>query len=181
MRLSRLRVPLGYAFGLVVLYLARPTALSVGLGLPLVVAGEAVRLWASGHIQKTQRLATGGPYAHTRNPLYFGSVLLGLGVAVAAASPWVIVATTIYLLAFYPSSIAEEGAFLRQKFAAEYEAWAAAVPAFVPRPLPAGPRDSHFEWDRVRMNKEWRTTLAVPAMLGLLAARVWLRQTGRLP
>ncbi len=181
MTLSRLRVPLGYAFGLLALYLARPTVLSVGLGLPLVVAGEAVRLWASGHIEKTKTLASGGPYAHTRNPLYLGSVLLGLGVGVAAASLWVILATALYLLVFYPKAIAGEGAFLRQKFAAEYDAWAGAVPTFLPRPSPAGPRASRFDWGRVRMNKEWRTALAIPALLGLLGARAWLRQTGQLP
>ena len=181
MTLSRLRVPLGYVFGLLALYLARPTLPSVGLGLPLVLAGEGIRIWASGHIEKTRALATGGPYAHTRNPLYFGSVLLALGVGVAAASPWVVLATALYLLAFYPKAIAGEGAFLRRKFAAEYEAWAAAVPAFFPRPTPAGPRTSRFDWGRVRTNKEWRTALAVPAMLGLLGARAWLRQTGRLP
>jgi len=179
--LSRLRVPLGYVFGLVALYLARPTVLSVCLGLPLVVAGESVRLWASGHIEKTRALATGGPYAHTRNPLYLGSVLLGVGVGVAAASPWVILATAFYLLVFYPKAIAGERAFLRQKFAAEYDAWAAAVPAFVPRASPGGPCSSRFDWGRVRMNKEWRSAVAVPALLGLLGARAWLRQTGRLP
>ena len=103
---SRLRIPLGYAFGLLALYLARPTALSVGLGLPLVVAGETLRLWASGHIEKTRALATGGPYAHSRNPLYLGSVLLGLGVAVAAARASVSIAMAIYFLVFYPSAIA---------------------------------------------------------------------------
>jgi protein-S-isoprenylcysteine O-methyltransferase Ste14 len=179
--LSRLRVPLGYVFGALALYLARPTALCIVLGLPLVAAGEGIRLWASGHIEKTKALATGGPYAHTRNPLYFGSVLLGLGVGVAAASPWVILATALYLLLFYPNAIAGEGAFLRQKFAAEYDTWAASVPAFLPRLSPGGPRASRFEWGRVRMNKEWRTALAVPALLGLLGARAWLRQTGRLP
>jgi hypothetical protein len=179
--LSRLRIPLGYAFGLLALYLARPTALSVGLGLPLVVAGETLRLWASGHIEKTRALATGGPYAHTRNPLYLGSVLLGLGVAVAAASAPVSVAMVIYFLVFYPSAIAGEAAYLRQKFTGQYDAWAAAVPLFFPRVVPAGPRDSHFARDRVRMNKEWRTALAVPLLLGLLGLRAWLRQTGQLP
>ncbi len=181
MRSSRLRVPLGYVFGLVALYLARPTPVSVAIGLPFVILGELVRLWASGHIEKTRALATGGPYAHTRNPLYFGSLLLGLGVGVAAASPAVLVALVVYFAAFYPAVIAEEAAFLRQKFGAEYAAWAAAVPVFLARPWPAGPRASRFAWERVRMNKEWRTALAVPVVLLLFAGRAWLRETGRLP
>lgn len=133
--------------------------------------GEAVRLWASGHIEKTQALATGGPYAHTRNPLYLGSLLLGLGIAVAAASPWVVLAVLVYFAAFYPAVVRGEAAFLAGKFGDEYAAWARAVPLFLPRPLPAGPRATRFDWGRVRRNREWRTALAVPAVLLLL----WVR------
>jgi protein-S-isoprenylcysteine O-methyltransferase Ste14 len=137
---SRLRVSLGWTLGILVLYLARPTPGSMALGLPLVTLGELVRLWASGHIEKTQVLATGGPYAHTRNPLYVGSVLLALGLALAAASVWVAAAVVAYFTSFYPSVIREEAAFLRRKFPDEYAAWEAAVPAFLPRGTPGGPR-----------------------------------------
>ena len=120
--------------------LARPTPRALVLGLPLAVLGEAVRLWASGHIEKTRTLATGGPYGHTRNPLYLGSLLIALGVAVACASPWVVLAVAAYFLAFYPSVIAEEAAFLARKFPAEHAAWSAGVPLFWPRLTPGGPR-----------------------------------------
>ena len=133
--------------------------------------GEAVRLWASGHIEKTKALATGGPYAHTRNPLYLGSLLMALGATVAAASPWVAVAVAVYLLAFYPSVVREEADFLARKFAPEYAAWAGAVPLFLPRLTPAGPRASRFDWARVRANREWRAALAVPLIVVLLLAR----------
>jgi len=164
---SRLRVPLGYACGILLLVLARPEALSVGLGLVLACPGEMIRIWASGHIEKTQRLATGGPYAHTRNPLYVGSALLALGVAVAAWSLLAALALAVYLLAFYPGVIAEEANFLRTKFPEEYAAWSAAVPAFLPRLRPAGPQASTFRWDRVWRNREWQAVLAFP-LLALL-------------
>lgn len=167
---SRLRVPAGWLVGLVVVALARPTALSMLVGLPLALAGEALRVWASGHIEKTRRLATGGPYAHSRNPLYVGSLLIALGVAAACASPWVVLAVAVYFLAFYPSVVREEAAFLREKFAAEYAAWAAAVPLFWPRLRPSGPRGSRFEWSRVTRNREWRTALALPLLAALLVA-----------
>jgi protein-S-isoprenylcysteine O-methyltransferase Ste14 len=130
-----------------------------------------VRLWASGHIEKTRALATGGPYAHTRNPLYLGSLVLAVGVAVGASSPWAAVAVAAYFAAFYPSVMREESAFLRSRFPEEYAAWAAAVPLFFPRLTPGGPRASRFEWARVRRNREWRTALALPA----LAAVFWAR------
>jgi protein-S-isoprenylcysteine O-methyltransferase Ste14 len=159
---SRLRVPVGYLLGALVLVLARPTPRSLLWGLPPVVVGEAIRLWASAHLEKTRTLATGGPYAHTRNPLYVGSLLLAVGMALAAASPWVLLAVLLYFLAFYPGVIREEAAFLREKFGAEYERWAAEVPLFRPRLIPGGPRTSRFEWRRVRLNREWRTAAALP-------------------
>lgn len=173
---SRFRVPAGWALGAVVVLLARPTVASLVFGLPLAVAGEAIRVWASGHIEKTERLATGGPYAHTRNPLYVGSVLLALGVAVACASPWVVLAVAAYFLAFYPAVIREESAFLARKFPAEYAAWAPVVPGFRPRLTPAGPRSSRFEWRRVGKNREWRTAAALPLLAALLLALPHLRR-----
>jgi protein-S-isoprenylcysteine O-methyltransferase Ste14 len=169
--MSRLRVPAGYLVGALVIVLARPSPLALAAGAALAAAGEAVRLWASGHIEKTRRLATGGPYAHTRNPLYVGSVLMAIGLAVGTASPWVVAAVALYFAAFYPPVIREESAFLREKFGEEYAAWAAAVPALVPRVTPGGPRATRFEWSRVRVNREWRTALAVPLLVALLYAR----------
>ena len=173
---SRYRVPVGWLVGLAVVALARPLPWSLLVGLTLACAGEALRLWASGHIEKTRRLATGGPYAHSRNPLYVGSLLIALGVAVACASPWVMLAVGAYLVAFYPAVVREEAAFLAAKFEAEYAAWAAAVPLFWPRLAPGGPRSSRFEWARVRMNREWRTALALPPLAVVLWAVPHLRR-----
>ena len=172
MKLSRLRVPFGYLVGAMVIVLARPSALTLAVGAALALAGEAVRIWASGHIEKTKRLATGGPYAHTRNPLYVGSALMAIGLAVGTASPWVVGAAALYFAVFYPLVIREESAFLREKFGEAYQAWAAEVPAFLPRVTPGGPRESRFDWARVRANREWRTALAVPLLVALLYARV---------
>jgi len=169
--LSRWRVPLGYVAGLVVLWLARPTPLLLACGLGAAAVGEGIRLWASGHIEKTLRLATGGPYAHCRNPLYFGSVLMGLGASAAAASPWVVLAVAIYLAAFYPSVIRSEADFLRKKFPEEYGAWSRDVPLFLPRITPGGPRASRFSLTRVATNKEWRTAVALPLVALLLYVR----------
>ena len=168
---SRHRVVFGYVVGLLALWLARPTLFSILLALPLLIVGEAIRLWASGHIDKTRSLATGGPYAHTRNPLYLGSAFLAIGVAVACSSLTVAALVALYVAAFYPSVIREESAFLKEKFGAPYEAWAREVPAFLPRLTPAGPRSTRFSWSGVARNREWRTALALPPLLLLLMAR----------
>ena len=83
---QRWRVPLGFACAAVFIVLARPTRLSLAAGGGVALVGLALRAWASGHIRKNDRLAVSGPYAHTRNPLYLGSFILGLGFTVAAAS-----------------------------------------------------------------------------------------------
>lgn len=165
---SRLRVPTGWLVGLLVLALAEPEPRALVVGLLLASLGEALRIWASGHIEKTRRLATGGPYAHSRNPLYLGSLLIGFGVAVACASPWVVLAVAAYFLAFYPRVMREEATFLAGKFPDAYARWAAAVPLFWPRATAAGPRESRFEWRRVSANREWRTAAALPLLAGLL-------------
>lgn len=162
------------AFALV-LGLARPTSRSLLLGLPLALIGETLRLWASGHIEKTRALATGGPYAHTRNPLYLGSVLMALGAAVASASLWVVLAVSVYVGLFYPPAIRSEAAFMRERFPEAYADWASAVPLFLPRLAPGGPRATRFAWARVRSNREWRTALALPFAMTLLWARVIAR------
>jgi len=120
--------------GAVVIALARPTPWSLLGGLALGLLGEALRIWASGHIEKTRVLATGGPYAHTRNPLYLGSTLMAAGIALASASPWAALAGAIYFLAFYPSAIRGEAAFLATRFPDTFGPWAREVPAFLPRP-----------------------------------------------
>jgi protein-S-isoprenylcysteine O-methyltransferase Ste14 len=171
MTLSRVRVAAGYAVFVIALFCARPTTGSILAAIPLALLGQALRLWAAGHIEKTHALATGGPYAHTRNPLYLGSVLLALAAGLAAASPWAIAAIATYFVVFYPAIVAEEAAFLRAKFPHEYAAWASQVPLFLPRVSSGGPRSSRFSWRRVAANREWRTALALPFVFALLWAR----------
>jgi len=96
---------------------------------------------------------------------------MALGVAIASANPWVILALVVYLAAFYPSVVRSEAAYLSGRFTQEYEEWSRAVPVFLPRLTPGGPRRSRFEWPRVRMNREWRTALGVPAVALLLFLR----------
>lgn len=138
----------------------------------MATAGELLRIWASGHIEKTLRLATGGPYAHTRNPLYVGSVLMALGLLIASRAPVSIVAGLAYLGIFYPQIIREEANFLRDKFGAAYDLWARDVPIFIPRLTPAGPRETRFAPLRILANREWRSVLGLAVLGALLASRL---------
>ncbi len=86
----RIRVPLGFVFAILYFWLAKPTADSILIGAALVIPGLVIRALASGHLQKNEQLATGGPYAYTRNPLYLGSLILPIGFALAARSWWIV-------------------------------------------------------------------------------------------
>ena len=130
---KRLRLPLGFLFGILYLVFARPTALTLVVGGLIALVGVLVRAWASGHISKNERLATSGPYAHTRNPLYFGSFLIAAGFAIAAHWALLLLVLAFFILIYAPT-MERERANISGRFPVEYEAYAANVPAFVPRP-----------------------------------------------
>jgi protein-S-isoprenylcysteine O-methyltransferase Ste14 len=171
----RIRVPMGFLFAVIYFWLARPTWLSIALGLIVVAPGLLVRALASGHVRKNESLATSGPYAYTRNPLYLGSLLIGVGFAVAARSWWVGVALVLMFFAIYLPVIRDEEAFLRQKFP-EFEEYARQVPRVMPR-LTAGSNESEasrFSWELYLKHREWNALLGAVAMLATLVAKLEL-------
>jgi protein-S-isoprenylcysteine O-methyltransferase Ste14 len=128
----RIRVPLGFAFAAFFLWLAHPTPLYLALSLVLVAPGVALRGYASGYVKKNAELTTTGPYAHTRNPLYLGSILIAFGFALAARNIWIaLVLAALFLLIYLPVIRAEE-AFLRSTFPG-FDDYAATVPRLIPR------------------------------------------------
>lgn len=159
-RIARLRVPLGFAFGLVVLWLARPTPRTVALGALVALCGEFVRIWAAGHLEKGREVTSSGPYALTRHPLYLGSTLIGVGLAVAAADLWVSVLVLGYLAITYTAAIRTEEAHLTEKFGAAYPQYRAGQMS-VKRP---------FSLERaLKTNREYRAVIGVLVVLSVLA------------
>jgi len=146
---TRLRVPLGFLFALAYLWLARPVWWSIALGAGLVIAGLVVRGLASGHIQKNAALATTGPYAYTRNPLYLGSILIAVGFLVSALDAPITFATAVLFVVIYLPVIRAEEAYLRSAFA-EYADYSANVPRLLPRltPYRAGTTEGQGEFSR---------------------------------
>lgn len=168
----RIRVPLGFAFAVLYFWLARPTWRALALGGVLIVPGILVRALASGHVRKNQALATSGPYAYTRNPLYLGSLLIGIGFAIAARSWEVGGLLAAMLFAIYVPVIRGEEKFLREKFP-EFEEYARRVPRMLPRLVPAhiGEKTGSFSFGLYMKHKEWNALLgAVAACAGL-----WLK------
>jgi len=120
-RLARLRVPLGFLCAFVVLWLAQPTGQSLLRGSVIALAGEGLRIWAAGHLMKSREVTSSGPYRWIGHPLYAGSSIMGVGLAIAANSLVVAVVIAAYLLTTVTAAIRSEEAFLREKFGDRYD------------------------------------------------------------
>ena len=176
---QRWRVPLGFVCAGLFVLLARPDRGSLMIGGAVALVGLALRAWASGHIRKNARLAVSGPYAHTRNPLYLGSFILGLGFTVAASSGLLLflvlggLFAALFLGIYWPV-MRVEAATLAEMFGEEYKHYAAAVPLLFPRLTPyraGGSAAVRFDPSLYLRYREYR------AALGLLVAWcvLWLK------
>jgi len=167
----RVRVPLGFAFAVLYLWLATPTWKSMALGLVLIIPGLLIRALASGHVQKNERLTTTGPYAYTRSPLYLGSLVLALGFAVAARSWWIGAVLGVAFLAIYLPVLRLEEAFLRSRFP-EFDEYARQVPQLLPRLTPFSDHSESFSWELYCKHREYNAVLGALAMLAALAVKL---------
>lgn len=168
----RWRVRVGYPVALVYLALARPTLWSLGIGGFIGAIGLVIRAWAAGHLRKHQALATGGPYAFTRNPLYLGSVILAAGFIVAGKSIWAAIVVAGYLGLFYPAVMRREEAELQRHYGDDFSNYAARVPLFWPSVrLPEAKPRERFSGRLYRRNREYQA--AIGFLVGLLA--LWAR------
>jgi len=164
--LARRRVALGAVACVAALALACPTWRSWLAGLAVACAGEAVRVWAAGHLEKSREVTTSGPYRWVRHPLYLGSSVLALGVVIAARS-WIVGAlAALYMGSTITAAIRTEEAYLRRAFGDSYDRYA--------RRETAG-NDRRFSLERAVRNKEYRAVSGVAAGFGLLALRILLQ------
>jgi protein-S-isoprenylcysteine O-methyltransferase Ste14 len=164
-RLSRLRVPLGFAASVLAFVLASPTWATWRLGLAVAIAGEALRVWAAGHLEKSREVTRSGPYRWTRHPLYVGSSLMAAGVVVAANSVAAGVVVAVYMAATLTAAIRTEEAFLRQAFGDQYDRY---------QRREGEPMARRFSLERAWRNREYRAVLGLAGGFGLLALKVLL-------
>ncbi len=162
--LARLRVPLGFLFAVLVIVLAKPTGSTLAIGGAIALAGEALRIWAAGHLNKSREVTQSGPYQYFAHPLYVGSSVMGIGLALASGSMWVVVLIVLYLGSTITAAVRSEEAFLRQKFGDQYDRY---------RRGEVGSTDAaaatrRFSVAQAKANHEYR------AMLGMVLAVVLL-------
>ncbi|HVB35567.1 MAG TPA: methyltransferase [Patescibacteria group bacterium] len=172
--LARWRVRAGYPAGLLYFWLARPGAAWLAAGILLGLAGVVIRALAAGYLRKNEGLATAGPYAWTRNPLYFGSAWIAAGLSLAARSWPAAVVVLAYFLAFYPATMRNEEAGLAAQYGAPFRDYAARVPLFWPRPPRPGPPQAagRYSWALYRRNREYNAALGMAIVILLLAGKM---------
>ena len=169
--IQRWRVPLGFLCAALFLFFARPTPIALAAGAAVSILGLAIRAWASGHIRKNAELATSGPYAFTRNPLYFGSFLLGLGFTIASGRwPLALLFAALFIGIYLPV-MRVEATTMAQLFGAEFENYSRSVPLFFPRLTPYRQADSaaiRFDGSLYLRYREYRAALGLVIAWGLL-------------
>lgn len=169
----RIRVPLGFIFAVVYVWLARPTRTSLVVGGLVLIPGLVLRGLASGHVQKDKQLTISGPYAYTRNPLYLGSLVLAGGFAIAARSWWIVGIMLLMFALIYIPVIAGEERYLRQAFP-EYEDYARHVPRLWMRFSPYGGMQSAYSSARYWKHREYQASVGCAVVLAILAVKlVW--------
>ncbi len=171
---KKLRLPLGFLLGILYVIFARPTPLALAVGGGIALLGVLVRAWASGHIDKNERLATSGPYAHTRNPLYFGSFLIAAGFGIAAHWSLLLLVVAFFVLVYAPT-MERERANISSRFPDAYDEYSRNVPGFVPRPTPWRPvtpdAASRFSFDLYMKHGEWKAGITYLLAMGWLLWR----------
>ena len=172
----RWRVRVGYPVGITAFWFARPQTAWLVCGVGIALLGLLLRGYAAGHLRKHKQLATSGPYAFTRNPLYLGSVLLAAGFSVASHS-WISTALlAAYLAVFYPVVIRREQKELETLYGGAFVEYASRVPAFWPRVSPAMPSAESFSWELYRKNREYEAAIGLALAMAILWVVMLWRQ-----
>jgi hypothetical protein len=164
--LARRRVTLGFLTGLLCFWFADPNLRSLIAGALVALPGEALRIWAAGHIDKGREITRSGPYRFVRHPLYLGSSIMAAGFCIAAWSLIVAALVMGYMALTLVAAMRTEEKALDEKFDGEYSAY---------RERRAEPVARKFSLDRVMANREYRSAAGVVAGLAVLAVKLLLR------
>lgn len=155
-----------------ILILGRPTFRAVLLGLPFIICGEAIRIWASGYLSKMSELTTAGPFALCRNPLYVGSFFINLGYFFMSNSLTIGIIGTILFCLFHGAAVKHEEGMLREKFGEPFIDYCKSVPRFFPRPR-SMQGVGKFTFQQLKSNHEYKGLSGASAICALFALRAY--------
>jgi protein-S-isoprenylcysteine O-methyltransferase Ste14 len=171
--LQKFRVPLGFVFAAAFLLRADPTFTLMVIGIPIAFVGLFIRGWSAGHIRKNKELAVSGPYRFTRNPLYLGSFLLGLGFMIASGVWWLVLLFIILYLGIYLPVMSVESDELTAIFGEKYKEYAREVSLFFPWFSNYKSDGKKFEKELYMRYREYQAGLGFLAICAVLAFKTY--------
>lgn len=161
--LARRRVALGFVVAIAALVLAHPTPLTWCIGFVIAASGEAIRIWAAGHLEKGSEITRSGPYRWVRHPLYVGSSVIAVGIVIASRSVLLGIVTAVYMVSTVAAAIRVEEVFLARRFGDAYERYRESRAELMPR---------RFSVARAVRNREYRAAAGLAAGFALLALKM---------
>ena len=177
----RWRVRIGYPVAVLYWILAKPTHHWIAMGAAIAGFGLLIRAIAAGYLRKDRELATSGPYARTRNPLYLGSAFLAAGFAIAGHSWWAGGLIAIYFAVFYSAVMRNEAEDLHARFGTVFDEYASKVPLFLPHffgsgyaTAPYAKPEQVFSGELYRRNREYKALIGTIAAFAVVWLRMWL-------
>ena len=154
-------------------------------GVALMMLGQALRIITIGldYVKRggkrkriyADRLVTAGIYAHARNPMYVGNLMVVLGLFMLVGQPWSMAIATGFFVLAYASVVRAEERYLLERFGEEYLAYCAAAPRWLPRigGIVRTVRAYRFDWRAVIVKEYGTITLTLLAMAGVAAWKTW--------
>jgi hypothetical protein len=175
--MQRWRVPLGFICAALFFLLSRPRPLTLAIGGAIALPGLALRAWGTGHLRKNDALAITGPYAYTRNPLYLGSFVMGVGFTIASGRFVLGIVFAALFLGIYVPVMRVESATLGKLFGESYQRYVAAVPLFLPRLSPyreTTTDTARFDGGLYKRYREYQAAMGLVIAWGLLALKAYI-------
>lgn len=171
--LQRYRVFSGFLFAFIYLFFSAPSVVTLAAGFGIAAFGILIRAWACGHIRKTRELDTSGPYAFTRNPLYFGTLIITIGFGVASGVWWLVLLSLLFFSSIYFPVINVEAEELENVIGDEYREYAEAVPLFLPRLTPWKKSERRFDFPLYLKHGEYLAATGSVLAAAVLAAKIY--------
>jgi len=165
------RIPVFIGVTLLIIF-AKPEMIGMVVGMILIFAGEGIRIWSAGHLQKNEILTVTGPYAYVKNPLYIGTILITAGFCIFADNIYLLaVATFAFCFHYIPYKKKVEGDRLRKIFGTRYEDYDEKVPEYLPRWTPYSEEKASWQFKNFIENSEEGILLMIIAGILLMLSR----------
>lgn len=142
-------------------------------GVPVVVLGELIQMWATSHLHKDKIFTISGPYSHLRNPMYFGRFFVGLGIFIMTWNPALIVSFVVIYAIYAHMRVNREESRLKEIFKPNYQHYCSEISRWLPSIKPYSKSESRrAKWSQVCANHEQIVAIGILFALALIYFKI---------